>query len=354
MNFAHLNIVYPTFDPSQGLEPIVLFWLKLNINEPLFFLVDEDKMTDRQRELKETYESSLAIFEDEVAWILGRGWGDTGMTTREFYDYKMDGSPLYGSNTVEVLSPAAFVNCLMYNSPDNPEKYEVLRGKNRLTTSYYIEGATYMLFDEFSAEIRAVMAYLYDYEIDENVFPYAHSILERGREAMKEILKPGMTDFEKEHAIYTWMIANHNKGYRQPPEVAPQDLYYYVKTAYGLLNGYGGDCMGWCGTFFTFCSMAGLDCMTFDVQGDAGGHTDDPEFQPNHRINVIRLEDEYYFVEVFWFYQYSPATNNRGDYYYLNLTSERAAEYYTWYENIMPLTDTSYLTDPYTGQLLNP
>lgn len=105
---------------------------------------------------------------------------------------------------------------------------------------------------------------------------------------------------EKEKAIYDWMIANYNNGLKNDVIfTSDEERYAIIKTAYGLLNGYNGDYMGWSGIFFALCSMTGLDCSTLDVAAEPGGPVDD--YTADHRINLIRLEGEYYFVEVSWF-----------------------------------------------------
>lgn len=77
-------------------------------------------------------------------------------------------------------------------------------------------------------------------------------------------------------------------------------------------------------------------------------------YEVNHRINLIRLDGEYYFTEVYWFYQkHSPED---GDYRYMNMTTETAAEYYTWLneEAFGPVvcSGTTYLVNADTGELL--
>ena len=160
-------------------------------------------------------------------------------------------------------------------------------------------------------------------------------------------------------ARYTWMIDNYNAGFTGEDLhlLSETEYYYTVKTAYGVLNRIAGDCMGWSGAFFTLCNMAGLDCMALDILALPGGAVDlTDNFTVDHRINVIRLDGEYYFVEVFWFYQKDDPT--QGDYRYMNMTTAQAAAYYQWLNESsggpMVFEDTSYLTDPYTGQLLQP
>lgn len=76
---------------------------------------------------------------------------------------------------------------------------------------------------------------------------------------------------------------------------------------------------------------------------------------PNHRANVIKLDDEYYFVEAFWSWQ--KTSDDDGTYRYFNMTGEMAAKLYAWLDPECGGPDTfnytSYLVDPHTGELLN-
>lgn len=363
--YVHLNIGYPVFDPSEGLENIALFWLALNMDEPLLFTVDTQKLTQRQQDISDQYDKA-AIFESEVYMMSGfqgsRDYIDgiyylqSELTNREYYDLMFDSSPLYHMNTLGSFSEYGLVSVAMCNDPNNAEIYPQFLGKNRLVSNYWMENATYIFYGDISAEIRAVMAYRNDFEIDETIFPYAYAILQRGSQVISEIIHDGMSDFEKEKAIYDWMITNYNSGLTDGSALpSEEERYYAVKTAYGLLNGYHGDCTGWSGTFFTLCNMAGLDCATVDVAAKAGGPVEySDNYEVNHRINLIRLDGEYYFTEVYWFYQkHSPED---GDYRYMNMTTETAAEYYTWLneEAFGPVvcSGTTYLVNADTGELL--
>lgn len=101
------------------------------------------------------------------------------------------------------------------------------------------------------------------------------------------------------------------------------------------------------------CNMAGLDCTTLDVVAKPGGATENLEV--NHRINMIRLDGEYYFVEVFWFYQ--KTSPEEGDYRYMNMTTAQAEQMYCWATEQamgpMECSDTSYQVDAQTGELIN-
>lgn len=152
VGYVHLNITYPVFDPSQGLESIALFWLKLNIDEPLLFTVDTGKLTQQQQMISDTYDKA-AIFESEAFMMTGlyseRNFIDdiyylqSSMTYDEYYDLVFQSSALYHMSTTASLSQYGLVSVAQANDPNNTEIYPQFHGKNRLVSSYYQEDATY-------------------------------------------------------------------------------------------------------------------------------------------------------------------------------------------------------------------
>lgn len=92
--------------------------------------------------------------------------------------------------------------------------------------------------------------------------------------------------------------------------------------------------------------------MTVDLSTEGGGAKD--ELNPNHRANVVKLDNEYYFVEAFWSWQ--KTSDEEGTYRFLNFSTTTASTYYAWnlVQNGGPgeFNYTSYLVDEQTGELL--
>lgn len=69
--------------------------------------------------------------------------------------------------------------------------------------------------------------------------------------------------------------------------------------------------MAWSDTFYTLCNMAGLEVVTVNVcSAEVGGVSE--AFMPDHRMNVIKINNEYYFVDSFWSWQ--KVSPNEGTY----------------------------------------
>lgn len=333
-SYVKLNITFPTvsYDAEGYAEAIKLF-VKSNSTYPLFFKTDYEGNWD--------FNDLNNLF---------RGNGDN------FADRFAD-TAVYGGNSVEYITN--YLPVISYDTHGFMQKWdsyvEIFGDKNILCDFGPRYGFTLSFYYPISDELRAVIAYQNGYEIDEALFPYAHSILDSATAVLEEIITDGMTDFEKEKAIYTWLyergVNGSENGWTPLPDGVSEQKA--ITTAYGILNNYGGNCMGWSGAFYTLCNMAGLDCVTVDVKADAGGAAED--FIADHRINMIKLDGEYYFVEAFWSWQKSDPSD--GTYRYMNMSTEKAATLYTWLveEKGGPFVCDyeSYLVNEQTGEPLS-
>ena len=110
--------------------------------------------------------------------------------------------------------------------------------------------------------------------------------LETAMEIIDEIITDDMTDYEKEKAVYDWLV-----GYVSYDEDAfnplGEDVYKYNHTPYGVLKYHSAICVGNATTFKLFMDMLGIDCMIIHS-------TEEGE----HAWNLVCLEDEWYHVDV--------------------------------------------------------
>lgn len=108
--------------------------------------------------------------------------------------------------------------------------------------------------------------------------------------AIKNIIRPGMTDLEKEKAIHDFIATNviYDKGAASkikyaPAKTDPDGLYGAIIEGYSVCGGYAH-------TMKALGLMAGLDISY--VIGEANGE--------GHAWNIIKLNNEYLHVDVTW------------------------------------------------------
>ena len=154
------------------------------------------------------------------------------------------------------------------------------------------------------------------------------------QEILGEILAGGMTDLEKEEAIYHWLVNHVDYDWRH------QD--FMVQTPRSSFEPYGGlvdrmaVCLGYATSFQLLCDLAGVECIT--VVG-AAFHSEE-----DHAWNMVRLNGNWYCVDTTWDanMREQSGPGEPEDWRYFNLTSdEMAAKSHQWdYDNVPEATAT--------------
>lgn len=147
-------------------------------------------------------------------------------------------------------------------------------------------------------------------------------ILRSCRDILGSILTDGMTDLEKETAVYSWITQNVDYDYDHYDPTA--ELSPDSSTPYNpLING-KGICLGFSVTFQLMMDMAGVECIT--VIGAANLSLED------HAWNMVRLNGEWYCVDTTW----DEGVKQRS-WRYFNVTSDYlAAHDHQWDYSAVP------------------
>lgn len=142
------------------------------------------------------------------------------------------------------------------------------------------------------------------------------------RLALLHMLEPGMSDYEKELAIHDYLVLNtayDEVNYKQG--TVPDDSY----SAYGALVKGVAVCQGYANAANLLLNMAGIEAHI--VTGAVGGEP--------HAWNKIRLEGDYYNVDVTWD---DPVPDKKGrvSYGYFNVTDDELRQDHEWADNGLP------------------
>ncbi len=115
-------------------------------------------------------------------------------------------------------------------------------------------------------------------------------ILSRCREILDLLITDGMTDLEKESALYWWVTtqAVYDEDHYNPQVELSRDAY----TPYGLLVNGKGVCLAFASTFQLLMDLAGVECIT--VIGAAYHSSED------HAWNMVRLDGKWYCADPTW------------------------------------------------------
>lgn len=148
---------------------------------------------------------------------------------------------------------------------------------------------------------------------------YDRAVYDGAKKVLDEILKDGMSDLEKETAIYSWIVNHVDYDWRHQDVMAetPRESY----TPYGTLVEHTAVCLGYATAFQLLCDLAGVECIT--VVGAAHLSEED------HGWNMVRLNGKWYCVDVTWdanFREQGASSGEQKEWRWFNVTSDRMAQ----------------------------
>lgn len=119
---------------------------------------------------------------------------------------------------------------------------------------------------------------------------YDREIYDAAKVVLDEVLTDGMSDYDKEVAIYAWIVKNvdYDYTYVDPLTEGSRDTY----GPYGGLVNHSAVCLGYSTVFQLLADLAGLECIT--VVGAGSGSRMD------HAWNMVRLDGNWYCLDATW------------------------------------------------------
>ena len=155
------------------------------------------------------------------------------------------------------------------------------------------------------------------------------AILEACREVIGDVIRSGMTDYEKGLAIHDWIVmwasydteANNNAPTARP---SPDN-----DNPYGVFYNKKAICSGYTSTFQLFMDILGIECIT--VNGFARN------METVHAWNMVRLDGEWYCVDVTWDDPTGVFPPGFVSHDYFNVTSQYLRDHqHIWDETAVP------------------
>lgn len=154
---------------------------------------------------------------------------------------------------------------------------------------------------------------------------YDREIYSAAKEILNEIITDGMTDLEKETAVYTWLTANVDYDWSHMDIMAETTRDAY--GPYGGLVNRSAVCLGYAASFQLLMDMAGVECIT--VVGAAFHSTGD------HAWNMVKLDGKWYCVDPTWDANGRQQSGEEYEWRYFNVTSDEMAKDHQWdYANV--------------------
>lgn len=144
--------------------------------------------------------------------------------------------------------------------------------------------------------------------------------LNMAKSVLDEIITDGMSDYEKELAVYKWMTANigFDSGSMM---VVPDDDSKPVDNPNGVLKNHEAVCVGYATTFRLFMQMLGIDCMVVH------------DSYLSHSWDLVKLDGQWYHTDI-----YSDAGSGEGNFSHFNLNDEMMNSQ-EWNTDFFPAAD---------------
>lgn len=137
--------------------------------------------------------------------------------------------------------------------------------------------------------------------------------LEMAKDVLDEVIEDGMDNYEKEEAVYQWLV--ENIGHGSGGTISRPGMNRSAFTPHDVLTSRSAVCVGYATTFRMFMNMLGMDC-----------HIVHNEY---HSWDLVKLEGEWYHVDV-----YSDAHGTL--YSNFNMTDAVCRSGHNWDESALP------------------
>lgn len=153
--------------------------------------------------------------------------------------------------------------------------------------------------------------------------PQIQEYYSKAKSIISKIIKPGMTDYQKEKAIHDYIVNNTRYDTRS---YVPEESY----TPYGVLINGVAVCQGYAYATALLLNMAGVKSIV--VVGTAGGGP--------HAWNIVQINGQYYHLDTTWDDPVVLTGNNTIKnvlrYNYFNLSDSEIAKDHYWERNNYP------------------
>lgn len=185
----------------------------------------------------------------------------------------------------------------------------------------------------------ATMEIKFEYDFSKERMEYLKKASEnKAKEIISEVIKSGMSDFEKELALHNYVINNARYDTRLYTGNMPNESY----LDYGVLVEGLGVCDSYARAMYRLLNMVGIECIYVIGDGVIG------DGLIPHAWNIVKIDGKYYQLDATW---NDPVVSGGGDelsYDYFNVTDTKLSKDHIWDKSNFPRSvdeKFSYLSD---------
>lgn len=172
----------------------------------------------------------------------------------------------------------------------------------------------------------------------EKVINMREETANKAKQIIRNIIKPGMSDYEKVLAVHDHIIINsvYDRLNTEKDTVPPEE-----HEAYGVLVKGTGVCDSYAKALKLLLSEAGIECML--IEGSKAGNMVQGPGGVDHGWNIVKLEGEYYHIDATWDDVSEEKDSADVSYNHFNLNDEEMQKTHIWDKSMYPkCTGTKY------------
>ena len=144
--------------------------------------------------------------------------------------------------------------------------------------------------------------------------------LDMAKDALKEMkIKDGMSDFEKEKAVYDWMTSSlqYDSGALTVIPSTQEDC----DNPYGVLKYHNAVCVGYATTFRMFMQMMDIECMV------------EHNTEKYHSWDLVKIDGDWYITDIY-------SDQGNGNYAHFNMTDAMWGQEQSWDHEFFPAANS--------------
>jgi hypothetical protein len=176
----------------------------------------------------------------------------------------------------------------------------------------------------------------------------AKAALNKARVTVAKLINPGMSEYDREKTLHDYIVNNTRYDYENYLKNTIPDESF---NAYGCLVRGTAVCEGYSKAMKLLCDLSSLDCMVINGKAKNGTRLD------GHAWNIVKVDGEYYHLDVT---NDDPVAKNGSNiltYYYFNLPDSEMALLNSWdksaYQKCTSIKDNYYYKNRLTADCRN-
>lgn len=285
-----------------------------------------DTNGSNREKLSSAYAYNMIPYKNMI-YFTNLGLKENGFDSNYIYSVDTDNGNLSKVSTEPVLGLCTSENTIFYKTSDGRSIYKSLPDGSARQA---IDGRTKAdTVDEICNEIRSRI----DFEINNKKMSAAY---DRAKTIIASIIKPGMTDVQKELTVHDYIIKNTRYDDKAFDALKKENAIIDIDSheAWGVLNDGIGVCDGYASAAKLLLTMSGIQCDVVDGIATDGQASSGNE-RPNHEWNIVKINGQYYQLDVTFDDNTEDETDMIG-YNFFNLSDSAMARTHTWNHEIYP------------------